>query len=258
MTNSSDRGSAAAAHVPAEAAEPGAPSGHLPSASPSSSAAPLDAPASGSATRTAQDLTQAGERVEVTEDAIVPTRDHPVHESKGPGTGVAAIAGTLPRVGIVLVILACGWLSVSAVQSLQSIVGPLLLTLNLAIVAYPVQAWLNRYGIPRIIGACVSGAIIFAILLAFFGALGWSLTLLIQEIPQYQSQFTSIYQSVLEELKRFGISETQAVQQLQSQLDPSRVVSLATQTLSGLTGMLSLLLVTVTIIFVVLIDSMNL
>ncbi len=194
----------------------------------------------------------------MTHDAILTDRDHPVQAGEGPGAGQAAVAGTLPRIGIILIIFAAGWLSVTAVQSLQNIVGPLLLTLNLAIVAYPVQGWLNRYGIPKIIGACVSGAIIFAIVLAFFGALGWSLTMLIQEIPQYQKQFTDIYRQIIDQLSKYGISETQAMQQLQSQLDPSRVVSLATQTLSGLTGTLSLLLVTVTIIFVVLIDSMNL
>lgn len=194
----------------------------------------------------------------MTQDAILNDRDHPVQAGEGPGAGQAAVAGTLPRIGIILIIFAAGWLSVTAVQSLQNIVGPLLLTLNLAIVAYPVQGWLNRYGIPKIIGACVSGAIIFAIVLAFFGALGWSLTMLIQEIPQYQKQFTDIYRQIIDQLSKYGISETQAMQQLQSQLDPSRVVSLATQTLSGLTGTLSLLLVTVTIIFVVLIDSMNL
>ncbi len=170
----------------------------------------------------------------------------------------ASVGGGLPRVGIVLIVLAAGWLVVSGVQHLQGIIGPLLLTINLVIVAYPVQAWLNRYGLPRIVGAIVSGTIVFAILLAFFGSLGWSLSMLIQEIPGYQSQFQSIYGSIIGELAKYGISETQAMQQLQTQLNPSSVVGFATQALSGLTGMLSILVVTVTIIFVVLIDSMNL
>lgn len=257
MTNSPDGGDAAQAPAPDE---PSDRSADRPSGRPdvAQRQTPPGANPSAAPQASTDDHGDHGVREPITQDAIVPQREHPVQHGQGPGAGVAAVTGALPRIGIVLLIIATGWISVTAVQSLQNIVGPLLLTLNLAIVAYPVQAWLNRYGIPRIIGACVSGAIIFAIMLAFFGALGWSLTMLIQEIPQYQQQFTNIYRSLIDWLSRYGISETQAMQQLQSQFDPSRIVSLATQALSGLSGTVSLLLVTVTIIFVVLIDSMNL
>lgn len=171
---------------------------------------------------------------------------------------ISSRPGTIPRAGIVLLVIAAGWLSVTAVRNLQGIVGPLLLTLNLVIVAYPVQAKLNRLGVPRVLGACVSALIVFAIVIAFFSALGWSMAMLVQEIPGYQQQFSALYQSGLEQLARIGVSETQAMAQLQAQLNPSRVVGFATSTLSGLTGALSMLLVTVTIIFVVLIDSMQL
>lgn len=174
-----------------------------------------------------------------------------------PAANPAWASARMPRMGIVLLVLGGGWLAVSGAQHLQGILGPLLLTLNLVIVAYPVQAWLNRRGLPRIVGACASGLIVFAIIIAFFAALGWSMALLVQEIPAYQQQFSALYQSALEQLQRVGVSETQAMSQLQSQLNPSRVVGLATQTLSGLTGALTLLLVVVTIVFVVLIDSMQ-
>lgn len=175
----------------------------------------------------------------------------------GPAANPAWASARMPRMGIVLLVLGGGWLAVSGAQHLQGIIGPLLLTLNLVIVAYPVQAWLNRLGLPRIVGACASGLIVFAIIIAFFAALGWSMALLVQKIPAYQQQFSALYQSALEQLQRVGVSETQAMSQLQSQLNPSRVVGLATQTLSGLTGALTLLLVVVTIVFVVLIDSMQ-
>ena len=181
----------------------------------------------------------------------------PSAEPVGPAANPAWASARMPRMGIVLLMLGGGWLAVSGAQHLQGIIGPLLLTLNLVIVAYPVQAWLNRLGLPRIVGACASGLIVFAIIVTFFAALGWSMALLVQEIPAYQQQFSALYQSALEQLQRVGVSETQAMSQLQSQLNPSRVVGLATQTLSGLTGALTLLLVVVTIVFVVLIDSMQ-
>lgn len=166
--------------------------------------------------------------------------------------------GSVPRMGVILLVIAAAWLAVTAVRSLQGIVGPLLLVLNLVIVAYPVQARLNRLGLPRVIGAIVSGLIVFAIVMTFFGALAWSMALLVQEIPAYQQQFSALYQQALDLLARVGVSETQAMSQLQAELNPTRVVGLAASTLSGLTGALTLLLVTVTIVFVVLIDSMSL
>lgn len=184
-------------------------------------------------------------------------RPHPVERSRA-GTEQSPPQHGIPRIGIVLLILAAGWLAVTAVQQLQNIVAPLLLTLNLVIVAYPVQSWLNRLGLPRVIGAIVSAIIVFSIVLAFFAALGWSMAMLVQEIPTYQQQFSALYQSALQQLARAGVSETQAMSQLQAQLNPSQIVGFATQTLSGLTGALTMLLVTVTIIFVVLIDSMQL
>ncbi len=165
--------------------------------------------------------------------------------------------GALPRVGIVLIVLASAWLAVTAARNLQGIIAPLLLTLNLVIVAYPVQAKLNKLGLPRIIGACVTGLIVFAIVLSFFAALAWSMAMLVQEIPGYQAQFSTLYQQSLDQLARIGVSETQAMSQLQAQLNPSRIVGFVASTLSGLTGAMTMMLVTVTIIFVVLIDSMD-
>ena len=42
------------------------------------------------------------------------------------------------------------------VQGLQAIIAPVFLGLNLVIVAYPLQAWLNRRGVPRFLGATVT------------------------------------------------------------------------------------------------------
>lgn len=212
---------------------------------------------------TPDDCTPDDSRRDGAQEDCADASAHPVErlasaEQRQSGEPAGGSPGGLPRVGIVLLILAGAWLAVSAVQQLQNIVAPLLLTLNLVIVAYPVQSRLNRMGLPRIVGAVVSAVIVFSIVLAFFASLGWSMAMLVQVIPSYQQQFSALYQSAVDQLARVGVSETQAMSQLQAELNPSRVLGFATQTLSGLTGALTMLLVTVTIIFVVLIDSMQL
>lgn len=148
-------------------------------------------------------------------------------------------------------------LALTGVQQLNSIAGPLLLTINLVIVAYPVQAWLNRKGAPKIVGVVVSGLIVFAILLAFFGALAWALGLLVQTVPQYQNRFLELYHQAMELIARYGFSEGQVLREVQQAVSPSNIAGIAQTALGGITGTLSTFVVTITIIFVVLIDSMN-
>ncbi|MDO5629467.1 MAG: AI-2E family transporter [Mobilicoccus sp.] len=163
-------------------------------------------------------------------------------------------SAVIPRITVVLVTIGVGWLAASALKELRDILGPLLLALNLLIVAYPVQAWLDRRGVPRLVGAVVNGTIVFAILTAFFGALGWAITMLVQEIPQYQNRFEELYRQGLSTLAGFGVSKEQLDQQL-SAINPSNFMGVLTGTLSGVSGALGLFVVAVTIIFVALIDS---
>lgn len=166
-------------------------------------------------------------------------------------------SSSAPRLAITLVIIAGAVLALTGVQQLNSIAGPLLLTINLVIVAYPVQAWLNRKGAPKIVGVVVSGLIVFAILLAFFGALAWALGLLVQTVPQYQNRFLELYHQAMELIARYGFSEGQVLREVQQAVSPSNIAGIAQTALGGITGTLSTFVVTITIIFVVLIDSMN-
>ena len=168
--------------------------------------------------------------------------------------GAADDTSGLPRITIVLLTVAAAWLAITGVQQLKDIVAPLLLTLNLLIVGYPIQAALVRRGAPKLVGAMVNGLVVFAILVAFFGALAWALTMLVQEIPQYSDRFQQLYQQSISMASRFGVSEQQLQQQLQG-VSPSNIMGFLTGALSGLSGAVGLFVVAVTIIFVSLIDS---
>lgn len=163
----------------------------------------------------------------------------------------------IPRIVIILAVIAFGWLAITAAQQLKDIVAPLLLTLNLIIVAYPVQARLNRMGLPRIVGALITGLIVFAILIAFFAALTWSLTSLVTEIPQYSGEFQKLYAQLAQQLQKWGLDDTKLLAQAQQSFNPSSLTGLASTAFSGITGTLSTLIVLVTIIFMSLIDTMG-
>lgn len=166
-------------------------------------------------------------------------------------------AARLPQFVLLLGGLAAAWIVVTGIHELSGILGPLFLTLNLFIVVYPLQHRLNRWGVPRIIGASVSGLLVIAVLLAFLGSLAWAVGMFVQEIPQYQGSFITLYAQLISWLHQLGVSETQLLEQAQRTFSPSNIVSMVQSALSSLTGVLSMLVVTVTIIFVALIDSIS-
>lgn len=163
-------------------------------------------------------------------------------------------SGALPRITIALVTVAAAWLAISATRELKDITAPLLLTLNLLIVGYPIQAALVRRGVPKLVGAIVNGLVVLAILVAFFGALSWSLFMLVDELPQYTDRFQQLYTQSLGLLAQFGVSSDQ-LQNAYQQISPSNLVGVLSGAASSLSGAVGLLLVTATIIFVALIDS---
>ena len=165
---------------------------------------------------------------------------------------------TLPRALLALVMLAGGWLALQAIHELQAIVGPLLLVVNLMILAYPVQAWLTHRKVPRVVGAIASALIVFAILLAIVLSLVWSILQLVAILPDYQFRFLALYASAVDQLEQWGVTETQVLDQLQGALSPSNIAGVVRGALSGVTGAVSWLAVVATIVFVVVIDSISL
>lgn len=161
-------------------------------------------------------------------------------------SGLLRAVQPLAIVGFVIV-------AMIGLQQLNSFVAPLFLTINLIIAAYPLATWLRRIGAPSLVGTLVVGVVVFAILLLFFWAMGWAVSALVLELPAYQEEFAGLYDQSLQLLARAGISEQWLSQQL-TQLNPSNIMQLLQPALSGVGGVISLLVVTITIIFVMLMD----
>ncbi|MBO3130277.1 AI-2E family transporter [Dermatophilus congolensis] len=184
----------------------------------------------------------------------------PSPADSGPGNTPDTRSRPIPQFALILGGLAAIWVVMLGINAQSSLVGPVFLTINLFVVVYPLQQRLNKRGFPPLIGALVSGLLVAAILIAFFGSLAWATARFIVEIPQYQGQFSLLYSQMIDWLRGMRISEQQVIEQLedlQRQVSPSNAVAVLQSALSGLTGILSAFAVLLTVIFVGLIDSMS-
>ncbi|NNG19507.1 AI-2E family transporter [Naumannella sp. ID2617S] len=162
----------------------------------------------------------------------------------------------LPRVLLILLGLAIGLLLLNQLGSFKAYAAPLFLALNLVLAVSPLQSWLVRKRVPKWAAAVVAGLVVLAILFTFFWAIGWSITLLITELPAYREKFLALWGQVVDLLARFGISEDQLTKQVKA-IDPQSVVSVLTDVLANLQGVLSVLLVVVTAVFFLMMDSVG-
>lgn len=162
----------------------------------------------------------------------------------------------LPRFLIVLLGLAASLVLLNQLEGFRSFAAPIFLALNLVLAVSPLQSKLVRLRVPRWLAAVVSGVVVLVILFAFFYAIGWSLTLLITELPQYREQFLDLYRQVIQLLSRFGVSEDQLANQAKA-IDPQQVVGVLSGLLSNLRGAFSILLIAVTAVFFLTMDSVG-
>ena len=96
--------------------------------------------------------------------------------------------------------------------------------------------------------------VVFAILIAFAFALVWSITSLVQELPQYQRQFWNLYHQSVAWLAQFGISEQQVLDQVKT-INPANFAGILTSALGSVTNIVTLLTVIIVMIFMMAFDT---
>ncbi len=163
-----------------------------------------------------------------------------------------------PRFLVIVLCLAGLVVALQFVQGLQSIVGPVFLGLNLVIIAYPLQAWMIRQGVPRFLGASVTVLLVVVVLIVFLALVLWSASELVMALPEYSAQFTSIYDGMVDWIGSFGVTPDMVLEQL-SGLNMSTVVSTATglitALLSNVTAIIGLLATVIMAVFFLAMDS---
>lgn len=174
-----------------------------------------------------------------------------------PASSAEAAAGALwPRYLVVVLGVAGLAYGVHFFQSLQSIIAPVFLAMNLVIVAYPLQRWLVRVRVPRFLAAMVTVVVVLVVLIGFFGLTAWSIAELVMVIPEYTDEITATYGEALAWLSTLGVTSGFVEEQLAA-FDVSTLFSTVGSLLSNVSLVLTALITVIMAVFFVAMDSMS-
>lgn len=164
----------------------------------------------------------------------------------------------LPRTLIVLLSIIGTIGALILLNQVAGFVAPIFLGVNLVIAVMPLQQWLLRVGAPKLVAALASLLTVYVFLAALFWAIYWSVQSLVQELPDYGPEFNALYRNVMAWLEGFGISQDEALHQLQSAFSPSAIASALTSVLSNAGTVLAFLATLTVVVFFLAWDSMHL
>ncbi|SFL05380.1 AI-2E family transporter [Geodermatophilus ruber] len=146
----------------------------------------------------------------------------------------APSTGGIPRWLVLLVGGAAATVVIAGVRSLAWLVGPVLLALVVVVALMPVQRFLQRHGWPRWASATVLLVLVWTVLLAFVALLVVSIAQFAALLPDYAGQAEVLLAQVVADLNDAGIASGQ-LSDLVAQFDYSQLVGVATGLLSRLT-----------------------
>lgn len=160
--------------------------------------------------------------------------------------------GTVSRIFLVAAAVV---IVLAGIKAASIVVVPLFLAIFIAIIMQPMLTWFSRRGLPNILAI----AAVFVVISVF----GFFLSMLIVQsvneflasFPSYRISFAEQFQWFVAFMGRFNIDVNLEI--LQSQLDPSRLVSLMVNMLSGLGGMMTNSLLVILIVVFILGEAAN-
>ncbi|MGA4508432.1 AI-2E family transporter [Propionibacteriaceae bacterium G1746] len=158
-----------------------------------------------------------------------------------------------PFVNVAIVLAAIG-LSLWLMTTYNGLLAPIFFTLNLMITVYPVYRWLVGRKVPSVVASMVSGLLVIAILLAFLFGLYWSVAAMVTKLPEYQEQFNTMYAQTITFLEGLGLSEEMLKDQIMS-IDPKSIAGFATGLLSDVGSVGSTIVVMVTALIFMVMDT---
>jgi AI-2 transport protein TqsA len=196
------------------------------------------------------------------EDVVAPVEAESTPSPEIPGdagsgsTSVTAehAAPVIPRWLLVLVGLAAATIAVAGLRGIAWLVAPVFLALVVVVALAPVQGWLRRIGVPRWLATTVLLILVWAVLLAFVALLVVSAAQLAALLPDYAGQAQVLINEVVTELNSAGIVSGQ-LSDLIRQIDYGSVVGLATGLLSQLMGAASTLVLLLSALVFMAIES---
>jgi AI-2 transport protein TqsA len=163
-------------------------------------------------------------------------------------------SGVIPRWLILLAGMAAATIAVAGLRAVAWLVAPVLLALVVVVALAPVQGWLRRRGVPRWLATTVLLVLVWAVLLGFVALLVLSLAQLATLLPEYRFQAEILLNGVVADLNDAGVISGQ-VSDLVAQIEYGQVVGLATGLLASLTDAASTLVLLLSALVFMAIES---
>jgi AI-2 transport protein TqsA len=194
-----------------------------------------------------------------TEPDTTDTRDTPEPSTSDAASGSTSFAAQLtapaiPRWILLLVGLATATIAIAGMRAVAWLVAPVFLALVVVVALAPVQGWLRRIGVPRWLATTVLLILVWAVLLAFVALLVVSAAQLAALLPDYADQAEVLINEVVTELNTAGLVSGQ-LSDLIGQIDYGQVVGLATGLLTQLLGAASTLVLLLSALVFMAIES---
>jgi predicted PurR-regulated permease PerM len=165
-----------------------------------------------------------------------------------------ASAGGIPRWLVLLGGMASATIAVAGLRAVAWLVGPVLLALVVVVAMAPVQSWLRRHGAPRWVATTVLLVLVWTVLLAFVALLVISVAQLAALLPDYAQRAQFLLNGVVADLNNAGVVSGR-LSDLVSQIDYGQVVGLATGLLASLTDAASTLVLLLSALVFMAIES---
>lgn len=155
-----------------------------------------------------------------------------------------------------LLVLASLVIVLAGIKAASTILVPFLLSVFIAMSCSPIINWANKYKVPRAIAVVLVILMIVVFGLVLAALVGQSMNEFSQNMPKYQQQLMDKFVWVVGQLDNFDISIDK--QQLLSYLDPGVAMSMATNLLSSLGGVLTNFLLILLIVVFMLFEAESL
>jgi AI-2 transport protein TqsA len=172
----------------------------------------------------------------------------------GPASTAPSARPELPRLVVLLVGLAAGFLVVAGLRNLSDIVGPVFLAFVLVIATEPMRTAAERRGIPAWVGG------VLAIVTIYLGLLGLTFAMVVSVgsfatlLPTYETEANRVVETVVSWLAGQGVGENQLTQWAGG-LDLGRLVTLAGNLATGLLALLTSLFLVITLVLFMVVDA---
>jgi AI-2 transport protein TqsA len=162
--------------------------------------------------------------------------------------------GGLPRWLLLLLGAAAATIAIAGLRSVSWLVGPVFLALVVVVALTPVQRRLRRAGVPRWLSTTIMLVLVWTVLLLFVGLLVISVAELAALLPAYSGRAQVLLNQLVADLNEARLVQG-TVSDLVERVDYAQVVDFASGLLSGLTDTASTLVLLLTAMVFITIES---